>query len=310
MSTGRGKPMGVQAGFIVLQPLDAGLHGTTNHDAQSSSSGTPSFISSALQALKGIIGGNSDSVQTDHHGAQTASDPSAPAQSNDIKDSIYHPPPPVSGSGSSYNSYSLQNDIPSFKPLDLPTGHDEKPSGLVTSYGTPVTYDAGLSNSVNVQSMVDHVAESQLNNLGYGQKNPSFNAYLDSFSDSQGEYSQKGEGVKIPGPLNLVELNKITKNVNKVQQRSDMVAESSNKRSNVETIQEIARTMALNELIANFEKLTTTTTTTTTTSPPIIVVEKPAPKSQFRNSVNVQKSVSYELRGNRVVRLTDSIGDA
>lgn len=304
MSTGRGKPMGVQAGFIVLQPLDAGLHGTSNHDVQSASSGaSTSFISSALQALKGIISGNSESVQSDHS-APTASAPSAPAQSNDIKDPIFHPPPPVSATGSSYNSYAHQNEIPPFKPLGLPTGNDGKPSGLLTSYGTPVSYDGSFKNSVNVQSMVNHVAESQLNNLGFGQKNPSFNSYLDSFPDSQGGYSQNQED-EVPGPLNLKELNKITKNVNKVQQRSDMVAESSNSKSNVETIKEIARTMALNELIANFKKLTTTTT-----SPPTTIAEKPTPKSEFKSSVNVQKSVSYELRGNRVVRLTDSIGDA
>lgn len=306
MSTGRVKP-GLQAGIIVLQPLEGDSSGASNHETHNSPSGPPvSFVSSALQALKGILGGaTGGSAPTAHseptaHSSLAVSAPSAP--SSEYKDPIFHPPPPLSSHDSSYNSYSHQpiNDLPPFKPLGS-SNHDKSPA-LTTSYGTPISYDTHPQQSLNLQTMVDHLAESQLNNLG---QSPSFNAYLDSFPDSHTGYSQKQNNVaSIPGPLNLVELNKIAKNYDhKVQQRSDnQLSDGNARKSRLEIIKDLAKSAAIDELIANLKFVTTT-------SVPQVKAEDQLEK-KTTHSVTIDKSVSYELRGNRIVRLTDSIGDA
>lgn len=252
-----------------------------------------------MHALKGILGGptghSSSHVYSGSASAPSASSLSGPSGSSHYTDPLLHPPPPIQQEHNSYNSYSRQ-DIPNFKPLDIPNGKDN--SHPISSYGAPVQRDLSSASS-KLQIMVDSLlGEFALPGLPLKNNQFSHNGVSKSSYSSPVYTTIKKSG------LNPLKLSKVNANLDKLKfDRSDTGRSLSD--LSVEEPMSLYEKMAeakeeLQAVVNNKEEDRTEVE---------VIEESPKAEEAIQTGkstvTNVDKAISYELRGNKIVRLTD-----
>lgn len=249
-----------------------------------------------MHALKGILGGptghSSSNVYSVSGSAPSASLLSGPSGSSHYTDPLLHPPPPIQQEHNSYNSYSRQ-DIPSFKPLDIPNGKDN--SHPINSYGSPVQQDLSSASS-KLQIMVD----SLLGEFAL-PGSPLKNSQFSHNGVSKSSYSSPVYTTIKKSGLNPLKLSKVNANLDKLKfDRSDTGRSLSE-----------AEPMSLYEQMAAANEELEAAVNAKEEERTIVEVIEESPKVEEDKQTgkttvtNVDKAISYELRGNKIVRLTD-----